>query len=79
MEVLWARAYLPLGGVKLNYTLTGCQAERQRISQPTPRLASVNYDFLLFALLADRGLQFCPQWSVALHLRRGELVQVYPT
>lgn len=78
MEILWARAYLPLGGVKLNYTLTGCQAERQRISQPTPRLASVNYDFLLFALLAGKGLQFCPQWSVAPYLRRGELMQVLP-
>jgi DNA-binding transcriptional LysR family regulator len=78
MEVLWARAYLPLGGVKLNYTLTGCQAERQRISQATPRLASVNYHVLLFALLAGKGLQFCPQWSVAPYLRRGELVQVLP-
>lgn len=54
------------------------EGERQRISQPTPRLASDNYDFLFSALLAGMGLQFCPQWSVAPYLRRGELVQVLP-
>src|SRR5471032_3339155 len=78
MEVLWARAYLPLGGVKLNYTITGCQAERQRISQATPRLASVNYQVMLLAILAGKGLHFCPHCSVAPYLRRGELVHVLP-
>ncbi|KJZ63338.1 LysR family transcriptional regulator [Pseudomonas fluorescens] len=52
--------------------------ERQRIAQPVPRMASDNYDFLLGALLSGMGLQFCPQWSAAPYLRRGELVQLLP-
>lgn len=52
--------------------------ERQRIAQPAPRLASDNYDFLFAALLAGMGLQFCPKWSAAPYLRRGELVHLLP-
>ncbi|MEJ8867543.1 MULTISPECIES: LysR family transcriptional regulator [Pseudomonas] len=54
------------------------EGERKRIPQPIPRLSSDNYDFLFGALLAGRGLQFCPQWSAAPYLRRGELVQLLP-
>ena len=52
--------------------------QRLRIEQPTPRLASDNYDFLLAHLLAGQGLQFCPQWSAAPYLASGELVQLLP-
>ena len=52
--------------------------ERQRVSQPVPRMASDNYDLLFSALLAGMGLQFCPQWSATPYLRRGELVQLLP-
>ncbi|UVJ42184.1 LysR family transcriptional regulator [Pseudomonas sp. LS1212] len=52
------------------------QGERQRIPQPVPRMTSDNYDFLFGALRAGLGLQFCPQWSAAPYIRRGELVQL---
>lgn len=54
------------------------EGERRRILQPVSRLASDSYDLLLGALLAGRGLLFCPQWSAAPYLRRGELVQLLP-
>ncbi|MHC8299797.1 LysR family transcriptional regulator [Pseudomonas sp. ZS1P83] len=52
--------------------------QRIRLTQPTPRLASDNYDFLLACLLDGQGLQFIPQWSAAPYLARGELVQLLP-
>jgi DNA-binding transcriptional LysR family regulator len=52
--------------------------QRIRLAQPTPRLASDNYDFLLACLLDGQGLQFLPQWSAAPYLARGELVEVMP-
>ncbi|MCY1274243.1 HTH-type transcriptional regulator dmlR [compost metagenome] len=52
--------------------------QRIRLSQPAPRLASDNYDFLLACLLDGQGLQFIPQWSAAPYLARGELVEVMP-
>lgn len=52
--------------------------QRLRIPQPSPRLASDNYDLLLACVLDGQGLQFCPQWSVAPYLVRGELVQLLP-
>lgn len=54
------------------------EGERQRISQPVPRLVSDNYDCLFAALLSGMGLQLCPQWSAVPYLRRGELVQLLP-
>ncbi|MNE04915.1 HTH-type transcriptional regulator DmlR [compost metagenome] len=54
------------------------EGERSRIAQPVPRLCSDNYDFLFSALRKGLGLQFCPQWSAAPYLRRGELVQLLP-
>ena len=54
------------------------EGERRRILQPVPRLSSDNYDLLFNALLDGQGLQFCPQWSAAPYLRRGELVQLLP-
>lgn len=52
--------------------------QRIRLSQPTPRLASDNFDFLLACLLDGQGLQFVPQWSAAPYLARGELVELMP-
>lgn len=54
------------------------EGERRRILQPVPRLSSDSYDLLFNALLDGQGLQFCPQWSAAPYLRRGELVQLLP-
>lgn len=51
---------------------------RIRLTQPNPRVASDNYDFLLACLLKGQGLQFLPQWSAAAYLARGELVEVMP-
>jgi hypothetical protein len=39
MEVFRARAYLPFGGVKLNYTLDGCQAAPPRLATVGPLFA----------------------------------------
>nr|WP_218583927.1 LysR family transcriptional regulator [Pseudomonas akapageensis] len=52
--------------------------QRIRLTQPTPRVASDNYDFLLACLLDGQGLQFLPQWSAAPYLARGELVELMP-
>ncbi|MGH8345527.1 MAG: LysR family transcriptional regulator, partial [Pseudomonas sp.] len=52
--------------------------QRIRLAQPTPRVASDNYDFLLACLLDGQGLQFIPQWSAAPYLARGELVELMP-
>lgn len=52
--------------------------QRIRLMQPTPRLASDNYDFLLACLLDGQGLQFLPQWSAGPYLARGELVELMP-
>ncbi|MCY1366257.1 HTH-type transcriptional regulator DmlR [compost metagenome] len=52
--------------------------QRIRLTQPTPRVASDNYDFLLACLLDGQGLQFIPQWSAAPYLARGELVELMP-
>ncbi|MBV7566139.1 LysR family transcriptional regulator [Pseudomonas sp. PDM27] len=52
--------------------------QRIRLTQPTPRVASDNYDFLLACLLDGQGLQFIPQWSAAPYLARGELVDLMP-
>ncbi|MBF5013168.1 LysR family transcriptional regulator [Burkholderia pseudomultivorans] len=54
----------------------GRDGERIRVKQPTPRLSSGNYDFLLACLLDGHGLQFAPAWSVARHLAQGDLVEV---
>jgi len=52
------------------------QGQYVRLEQPTPRIASDNYDFLLSCLLDGQGLQFIPQWSAATYLARGELREV---
>ncbi|PVZ57379.1 LysR family transcriptional regulator [Pseudomonas sp. B1(2018)] len=52
--------------------------QRIRLTQPTPRVASDNFDFLLACLLDGQGLQFIPQWSAAPYLARGELVDLMP-
>ncbi|MGH8354684.1 MAG: LysR substrate-binding domain-containing protein [Pseudomonas sp.] len=59
-----------------NYWWLSLGEQRLRIAQPSPRLTSDNYDFLLANLLAGQGLQFCPQWSAAPYLAQGQLVQV---
>ncbi|MFC4864959.1 LysR family transcriptional regulator [Pseudomonas sp. MAHUQ-62] len=50
--------------------------ERIRVPQPTPRMTSDNYDFLLACLLGGHGLQVVPQWSAAPYLASGQLVRV---
>ena len=52
--------------------------QRIRLTQPTPRVASDNYDFLLACLLDGQGLQFIPQWSASPYLARGELIELMP-
>lgn len=49
-----------------------------RVRQPTPRLVSDNFDFLLACLLDGQGLQFVPTWCAAPYLANGQLVEVMP-
>ena len=54
------------------------EGQTLRVRQPTPRLVSDNFDFLLACLLDGHGLQFVPTWCAAPYLAKGQLVEVLP-